>query len=261
MVLGGKERIMSEQAKKTQEFVDNEKFKEPSSIKLHLLGEYDESLAPVKANKVREWWDNPLIDDKTDNHAKFCLPMTMATGVGYYILSPATFDVGWTGRTDEDAVVFVHDDAAPHANISTHSTHGGFTVQAEFVPRTENPGDFVYIKGVPNEYRKPFYALEAMIEAWWNPANFGLVFMLNQAGQFQIKKGEPIAHMLLVKSSGLHADLSTTKEVLPEYEEFTQKRGRPDYPGKEFDYMKGQLPGGEQVCPHFKHWHSKVVKK
>jgi len=249
---------MSNQNKKTQEFVKEQKVEEPSSIKLYLLGNYDESLAPVKASKTREWWDDPEIDKKTNNHAKFCLPMTMGAGAGYYILSPATFDVGWTGRIDEDAVVFVHDDAASHASISTHSTHGGFTVQAAFVPRTKNPGDFIYVKGVPNQYRKPYYALEAMIEAWWNPANFGIVFMLNQPGQFRIHKGEPIAQMMLVKSSGLHADLSITQETLKEHEDFTVKRSRPEFPGKEFDYMKGLLPDGTEVCPHFKHWYNKV---
>lgn len=256
--LGGKVIPMSKQQEETKKFVEKEKQEKNHSITLHLLDDYDKTLAPVKASKNRDWWDDFSIDDKTNNHAKFCLPMTMASGIGYYILSPATFTVSWDGDIKNDAIVEVYDDAASHAFIDNHSTRGGFTVQSMFIPRTENPGDFIYIKGVPNQYRKPYYVLEGIIEAWWNPARFGVVFMLNRGGRFKINKGEPIAQMILMTSATLNADLTLTTEPADQQPEFDAKRSRPDYPGKEFDYMKGLLPDGTEVCPHFKHWHSKV---
>lgn len=246
--------MLRESVSKTEDFANKEK--EGNLITLHLLDNYDKTLAPVKANKVRDWWDNQEVDDKTVNHAKFCLPLTMATGVGYYILAPATFTIEWSGSHKEDSVVTIHDDACSHAVIDAHSTRGGFTVQSMFVPRTQNPGDFVYVKGVPNEYRRPFSVLEAMIEAWWSPAHFGVVCLLNQPGKFTIKKGDPIAHMILVKSSGLNADLELTYAQAPHHEEFVQKRNNSS--GKELDYMRGLLPDGTEVCPHFKRWYNKV---
>lgn len=241
----------------TNDFVELEKSEKNNTITLHLLGDYDTKLAPIKGTKIRSWLDDKHMDDKTVNHAKFCLPITMGSGSGFYILSPATFTVEWDGDNKKDAVVSVHNDACSHAVIDAHSTRGGFTVQSQFVARTKNAGDFIYIKGIPNEYRKPYYVLEAMIEAWWNPANFGIVCMLNQPGSFTIKKGDPIAHMLLVKSSGLNADLELTSESAPNYKEFIEKRSKSK--GREFDYMKGLLPNGEEICPHFKHWYNNVI--
>ncbi len=47
-----------------------------------------------------------------------------------------------------------------------------------------------------------------MLEAWWSPANFGLVAMLNQPGKFTIKKGEPIAQMFVINVEQATYDLS-----------------------------------------------------
>lgn len=253
----GGQMLRENTTKKTKEFAEKEK--EGNLITLHLFDNYDKNYAPIKAEKTREWLDDFHVDDKTYNHAKFCLPLTMGTSAGYYILSPATFTIEWDGNNRKDSLVNIHEDACSHAIIDAHSTRGGFTVQAMFVPRTKNPGDFIYIKGIPNQYRKPYYVLEAMIEAWWNPAHFGIVCMLNQPGKFTIEKGEPIAQMLLVKASGLNADLELTSELAPHHKEFLEKRSKAV--GRELDYMRGLLPDGTEACPHFKHWYHKVNDK
>jgi len=260
--VGGK-RNMKKNREKQEKYTKNFAEQNKGKITIHLLNDYDEDLLPVKAGKSRDWWDDQDIDDKTYDHAKFCLPMTMATSAGFYILSPATFDVIWDGDNRHDAIIETHDDAASHAIIDSHSTRGGFTVQSRFIPRTENEGEFVYVKGLPNQYRKPYYLLEGMIETWWNPSTFGLVFMLNQPGEFTIVKGEPIAQMMLLNSYTLNADLEVSKEEVPYQKEFLEKRNSPDvvrFRGKELDYMKGKFPDGKEVFPHFKRWYNKVKK-
>jgi len=221
-----------------------------NTVTLFLPPNYDKTLLPVKADRLRHWWEQ---DNKTRDHARFCLPLTMAAGVGWYILSPATFTVEWDGDDEHDATVEVID-ASSHAIVDTHSAHGSFTVQAQFVPRTKRPGDYVYVKGVANQYRLSYYPLEAMIEAWWNPGNFGLVCMLSRAGKFTIKKGDPIAQMLVVNSQQALYELGTRDGYPPHWQEWDKKRRDPSYNGRGLDYFKGLWPDGKQVCPHFKNW-------
>jgi tetratricopeptide (TPR) repeat protein len=226
-----------------------------STLTLFLPPEFDRAFLPVRGEKLRDWWEK---DKKTTNHAKFCLPLTMGAAVGWYILSPATFTVEWDGDNDHDAQITVEDGAASHAIIDNHSAHGAFTVQACFIPRTKRPGDFVYIKGIANQYRLPYQFMEAMIEAWWNPAQFGLVALLNQPGKFTIKKGEPIAQMFVISADQASYGMEHRDEYPPKWREWDAKRSRSMYIGKDLDYLRGLWPDETPVCPHFKTLHKKT---
>lgn len=221
-----------------------------ATITLYLPPNYDKSLAPVKAERLRAWFEQ---DNKTKDHARFCLPLTMGGGIGWFILSPATFTISWDGDPTHDAEVEIID-ACSHADVDCHSAHGSFTVQSQFVPRTKRPGDFVFIKGIGNQYRLPYYFLEAMLEAWWSPANFGLVAMLNQPGKFTIKKGEPIAQMFAINVEQAAYNLALREDYAPHWQEWDDKRRDPRYTGKNLDYLKGLWPDETPVSPHFKSW-------
>jgi len=220
------------------------------SIVLYLPPDYDKKLLPVKARALRDWFET---DDKTRMHARFCLPLTMASGIGYYILSPATFTVEWDGDHTHDAQVEILD-ASSHAQIDNHSSYGSFTVQARFIARTKNIGDFVYIKGVSNQYRKPFNVLEAMIESWWTPSEFGIVCLVNQPGKFTIKKGEPLAQMFVINMEQAQYGLATADGYPPFWDEWTERRKPEIYNGRNMDYLRGVLPDQTPVCPHLKNW-------
>jgi len=217
-----------------------------STITLYLPPEYDLSLAPIKAIKNREWWEQ---DKKTKDLARFCLPLAMGSGVGWNILSPATFTVSWDGDETHDAELEITDTCS-HAIVDNHSAHGSFTVQAQFIPRTKKPGDFVYVRGIANNYRKPYQFLDALLEAWWSPANFGLVGMLNQPGRFTITKGEPIAQMFAVHIDQTNYDIALRRGYPAQWKEWDDRRM--SVPNKTLDYLRGQWPDGKQVCPHFK---------
>jgi tetratricopeptide (TPR) repeat protein len=221
-----------------------------AAITLYLPSFYDKSLAPVKAERLRGWFEQ---DSKTKDHARFCLPLTMGAGIGYYILSPATFTISWDGDVTHDAEVEILD-ACTHADIDTHSSHGSFTIQSQFVPRTKKPGDFVFIKGVANQDRLPYHFLEAMLEAWWSPANFGLVGILNQPGKFTIKKGDPVAQMFAINLEQATYELAFKEGYPAQWQEWDDKRRSPLYTGKNLDYLKGLWPDESPVCPHFKSW-------
>jgi len=218
-----------------------------STITLFLPPHYDKSLVPVKASMSRRWLEE---DRKTTNHGRFCLPLSMGSGVGWYILSPATFTVKWDGDITHDATVEIHEKSS-HAEIDCHSACGSFTVQVVFTPRTKRPGDYVFIKGISNQFRKPYQFLEAMLEAWWSPASFGLVGILNQACEFTIKKGEPLAQMFAIHMDQASYGLELREAYAPHWKEWDEKRRDPSYTGRNMDYLKGLLPDETAVCPHF----------
>ncbi len=223
-----------------------------SAITLYLKKGYDKRFLPIKAKHHRSWWE---ADSKTRMHARFCLPLKMASGLGFYILSPATFTVEWDGDDKHDANIEIID-ACDHATIDNHSAFGSFTVQSSFIARTKRLGDFVYIKGIANSARLPYSVLEAMIESWWSPSEFGIVCLLNQPGKFTIKKGDALAQMIVVNSEQALYDLTCKDGYPPIWSEWIVKQANPE---KNLDYFRGRLPDGTQVCPHFTSWSDAIL--
>ncbi len=221
----------------------------PNKIHFHLSHDFDESLAPIPAIKYRDWWED---NAATKNHARHCLPLAMANSLGYYILSPGTFEVEWNGDFKSRAVV-TPIEMSSHFEVDDHAAFGSFTVQARFIPVTEEEGEFVFVKGIPNERGLPYSCMEGVIEAWWSVGIFGLVFLLNRPGKFKIFWGQPIAQIFLYKGVGGAA----TQEVHRGYPEghdiWMRKRSRPGY-RKDLDYLKGKQPGGEPVPSHIATW-------
>lgn len=218
-------------------------------IHIHLNHNFDKSLAPIPATKHRHWWDD---NHKTKDHAKHCLPLSMANSLGYYILSPGTFLVKWNGNIHEDAEI-EHIDKSSHYIVDNHAAYGSFTVQPQFIPVTEDPGDFVYIKGVANERSLPYSCMEAAIEAWWSVGNFGLVFLCNQPGEFIVYKGQPIAQMFLLSAGHAATDMDFVDGFPAEHYEWQKKRSRPDY-RKDLDYFVGKTHQGAKVDSHITSW-------
>ena len=219
------------------------------TLHIHLGPGYDRSLCPVPAAGNREWFE---LDDKTRNHAQHCLPMRMANSCGYFILSPAQITVSWDGEPGHEAVVTVHE-AAPHTSIDTKTTYGSVTVQAGFSVRTDDIGDFVWIKDVPNERDLPFTCMESLLEAWDHSCVVSLVLMLKRAGTFTIERGSPIAQMALYKGEGRSVDMDFTVGMPDEHNAHAKRRTRPEYK-KDFDYMRGRRPDGSIEPTHIMKW-------
>ena len=218
-------------------------------MKLYLPPHYDRDVAPVRPEKLHDWYSE---DNKTARHIEHCHPLSMATSLGWLILSPATFWVTWSGNWDHDALVQISDDAASHAEIDNHSAHGAFTIQSSFLARTE-PFEWLYVKGVANERGMPYSCMEAAIETWWNPGIFGMVFLLNQpVTRLEIKKYQPIAQMFT-----LHRRMVDELELVdgwpPEYHRWEQRRNSL-MPNRNNDYKRGRHPDGTEEPTHRKRW-------
>jgi hypothetical protein len=222
---------------------------EKSIITLYLLPGFDQELLPIRASRNKDWWQDNF---KTRNHAQHCLPLAMANSLGYYILSPAHFTVSWDGDVQQDAHVQIPNGQLS-GQVDNHAAFGSFTVQPGFIPMTSRVGDFVYIKGIANQRSQPFQCMEALIEAWWNPAPFGLVFLLNQPGTFTVEKGEPLAQMFIYRGDGGSATVHVVDGVPDEYESWRQKRYRVGY-AKDLDYLRGRHPDGRSEPTHRSSW-------
>lgn len=218
-------------------------------IRIHLCKGYDRELSPVPAVRQREWFED---NRATKDHARHCLPLAMANSLGYYIRSPGTFRVRWDGDPAKRATVEAIEKSS-HYEVDNHATFGGFTVQAKFIPVTDDPGDFVYVKGVPNERAMPYSCMEACIEAWWNVGHFGLVYLLNQPCDITVYMGQPIAQMILFKGRGGAAQMELVDGYPEGHRHWRAKRERPDYV-KDLDYFKGRTSRGEDVPTHINTW-------
>lgn len=218
-------------------------------LSLYLHSSFDKRLAPVAASRYKEWWED---NNATANHARHCLPLAMANSLGYYILSPGTFKVRWNGDIKQRAEI-IPIDRSSHFEVDNHAAFGSFTVQPKFIPRTYIPGDFVFIKGIPNDRRRDYVCMEACVEAWWNPGYFGLVFMLNTPGEFTVYMGQPLAQMFVYRSVTANAELDIIEEDHPGHKAWAQRRYRPEYV-KDFDYQRGLLPNGDKAEGHITNW-------
>ena len=222
---------------------------EPSELILYCHPKFDDQFLPTTAPRLKSWWE---ATPRLRGHAKFCQPMLMANSLGLYIPSPATFTVSWNGKPDAMAQVALSE-CAPHAAVHARVAYGSFEVDIGFIPRTTREGEFIYIKGIPNVHLCPYVCLEALIEAWWNPARFSLVFMIGRASEFQITAGTPLAQMFVYTRPHHEMRVTVRHNYPEEHEAWEKRRFRPDY-HRDLDYMRGLHPNGEREQSHIKSW-------
>lgn len=218
-----------------------------SRITVHLT-DLPRDLAPVRARRAREWWQE---DWKTRGHAHHCLPLTMANSLGYLIRSPVGFQVAWDGDWDTDVVI--RGDAGVSSTVDAHSAHAAFTLQPGFIPVTHQVGDFLLVRAIPNERAAWFTVMEGLIEAWWQPAPFALVCLLNRPGRFTVARGQPVAQMCVFRAEGGFADLDVVGGPPAETAAWSERRGRAGYV-KDLDYLNGRHPDGRPEPTHIRSW-------
>lgn len=205
-------------------------------------------LLPTAPPPAPEWWKQ---DPRTDGHAVHCLPLVMANTLGFLIRSPGRFRVTWDGDWDSYALVEPLSD--DEFTVDNHSARATFTVQPGFTARTQQVGDFLYVKALPNLRGAWFTAMEAMIEAWWQPGEFGIVCMLNRPGTYLVERGQPIAQMCVYRAEAGAATLEVHQGVPPETEAWRTRRSRPEY-RKDLDYLRGFHPDGRREPTHVRSW-------
>ncbi|WP_433379224.1 DUF6065 family protein [Actinoplanes sp. CA-142083] len=218
-------------------------------LRVHRLPWLAGEFLPRPAPPRREWWEE---QHATRRHARHCLPLTMANSLGFTVHSPFSFRVSWDGDVHGHAVVESDD---PMARVSARAAPASFTLHPGFVVATDHPGEFVRVGGVPNRIAPAWVAMEALIEAWWNPAEFSIVCLLTRPGTVTVAAGDAVAQMNVFLAEAGGARLRVDDSPHAEWEAWQQRRGRPEYV-KDLDYLRGRHPDGRPVETHYPSWRS-----
>jgi hypothetical protein len=97
--------------------------------------------------------------------------------------------------------------------------------------------------------------MDALIEAWWSPAEFGIVCLMTRPGTIVVDYGCPIAQMNVFLGEAATAQLEVLDEPHPERAAWRQRRYRVGY-SRDLDYLKGLHPDGRETEAHFASWRS-----
>ena len=177
----------------------------------------------------------------------------MANSLGFYILCPCTFEATWDGEPTSYATLQLLEEELSSL-ISTETSPGSVTVTPGYIAVTERPGEFLYIKGIPNTGPSTLLCMEAAIEAWWNPSPFSLVFHFNYAATVKMTRGDPIAQMFIYSQVGARTQLIVDNTMPPDFAAWRQRRYRRDY-HRDYDYIRGRYPDGRSEATHITSWH------
>lgn len=210
------------------------------------------------ARPKRDWMDNA-----PEAFPYRCLPLSIANGHGWEILSPCGFEVEWNGGPAVDDVVVRPDAAAREAPVALFGL-GTFTLHVQGLFRT-TPGWNLYVGGPPNSAKDGATALSGIIETDWAPYTFTMNWRLTRPGQVvRFEDSEPIAHIFPVERKAIEAvvprfaPIAGEPELKASFEAWSRSRDAfqarmrehpPEAPADKWQkfYYRGQTPDGH--CP------------
>ncbi len=145
------------------------------------------------ASSRRQW-----MDEAHDRHPYRCLPLVVANGYGWEILSPVGFSAIWNGGPHRDGLVILADPGTePPAH--SHFGEGILTFRMPLVFRTD-PGTDLMVQGPINRPKDAIAPLTGLVESDWGPFSFTMNWKFTRAKTaIRFRKGEPICHIFPVK--------------------------------------------------------------
>lgn len=212
------------------------------------------------ASPKRGW-----MDEAPESFPYRCLPLGIANGHGWEILSPCGFEVVWNGgMAVEDVVVRADSGAQIHDMPVALFGQGTFTFHIQGLFRTP-PGWNLWVSGSPNSFKDGAAPLSGIIETDWAPYTFTMNWKLtrpNHAVRFE--ENEPFAHIFPIERKVIEAvqpsfaPIEDVPELKEQFEAWSRSRDqfhermRTDPPDKSSEkwqksYYRGQRPDGQ--CP------------
>lgn len=148
--------------------------------------------AMVPASPTRDW-----MDASPDRFAYRCLPLNIANGYGWEILSPAAFEIAWNGRPEKEAIQIRALDNFAHIEhlVLSHFTMGVVTFHVGYMFRTP-PGWDLLATAPMNRPKHGIYALSGIIETDWLPFPFTMNWKMTAPGIVRFEKGEPFCTII-----------------------------------------------------------------
>lgn len=166
----------------------------------------------VPAWKHRSWMDRTA-----GRFAYHCLPMTMASQSGWFVLAPHDCSATWRGGDDpSDITIEVPPIGAPggppqhtppmHPAMHAMSAvgHGIVTWTMGYVFRTP-PGWNLLCRGPANYPKDGVSPLEGLIESDWAVASFSMNYKFTRPCTAHWTKGEPVAMLVPQRRGELEA--------------------------------------------------------
>ena len=214
------------------------------------------SLVPARA--TRKW-----MDATRDRFAYRCLPLNIANGYGWEILSPHSFSIRWNGGEDARDIHLEARDGYPYLShfVTSHFNYRTVTFHTGYLFKTE-PGWDLLATGPMNEPKDGIAPLTGVIETDWLPFPFTMNWRLTRPGEVRFDKGEPFCLIAPLQRGMLEAaqpeilDINDYPELVKEFEAWKSSRAEFLEKLKINDeqtvkqawqrfYFKGQAPGSD----------------
>lgn len=131
-----------------------------------------------------------------------CLPLVVANGHGWEILSPVGFTAIWNGGQAKEGIVVMEDiGTIPPAH--SHFGEGILTFRLPFVFRTDPDTDLI-VQGPINRPKDAIAPLTGVVESDWGPFSFTMNWKFTRAKTaIRFAKGEPFCHIFPVRRGAL----------------------------------------------------------
>lgn len=221
---------------------------------------WEPRIAP--ASSRRDW-----MNETPESFAYRCLPLSIANGHGWEVLSPCGFSARWNGGVDASAVEIVLDlgadrKSAPHSLFGS----GTITFHVDGIMRTSE-GWNLWVGGPPNGIKDGIAPLSGVIEADWSPYTFTMNWRFTRPDVWiRFEENEPFCHFfptprgVVDRAKPELRPMEDQPELLATFDAWSAsrrefqdwvRRTRPSAPADQWQklYYRGLRPGGEAGAP------------
>lgn len=224
------------------------------------------------ATTKREW-----MDGAPESFPYRCLPLAIANGHGWDILSPCGFEAEWNGGLAVDDVTIRPDPGTrEHEAPVALFGQGTFTMHIQGLFRTD-PGWNLWVSGPPNCAKNGVAPLTGIIETDWAPYTFTMNWKLTRPNlTVRFEENEIIAHIFPIQRSAIEAvepeflPIADDPELKAQFEAWSTSRNAfhdevranpPQRPADKWQklYYRGLTPDGK--CPVTDHRSKLNVKE
>lgn len=182
--------------------------------------------ALVPASPYRKW-----MDEFPDKHAYRCLPLSIANAHGWFVLSPCTFEVHWTGGPEAKDITFKALDGFPNLNhlVVSNFTHGIVTFHTGYMFQT-SAGWNTFASGPTNHVKDGIVPLSGIMESHWLPYPFTMNWHFTRPGVVRWEKDEPYCMVFPIPHAALDDivpeihELESNPELKEQYAAWLNKR-------------------------------------
>ena len=151
--------------------------------------------APLK----REW-----MDAARERAPYRCVPLAVANGFGWELLSPVGFTAIWNGGQDVDGLVVLADEGDEPLAYS-HFGEGILTFHIPALFRTDTDTDLM-VQGPINRPKDAIAPLTGIVESDWGPFSFTMNWKFTRPKTaVRFKKGEPFCHIFPIRRGSLES--------------------------------------------------------